>query len=471
MNIKKPSNQKTRPLSLLNTITNMALKLMAAQFNHRASLRQYMKGTDGWINFTVGLRTETGSVEQAIIFNNGRVSVLKYIPENADVVLRPVNDNVMKEAAKITPNEMLNLLLKNKLILDGNLAYMQLFNFYVSLLLGKKHQRMLNKNHRNDIKKRKKEYDSCSPGLSENLRKRKEYRMKGRSGENKGVKHLSDPYLPDYSIDDFPRLNDFLNTHFTKKPEICAERPKLLTDWFRENGWDKDKNGNTWFPELRNAFAFKHLMQNKKPVIRKNDLMAGTTTSKEVGVTVFPDGQGTMFWSELYSVEQRVLNPYICTKKTADTLHYDVFPYWTDKTFREYARIEHDYPQCLKIDERWVAYYVWKTTGISHTIPNFKRLCEKGINGIINDINNRKQDTSLNKEDVDTLESMKICLEGAALYASNLSTEARRAGAEETNAVRKKELERLSEICSTVPVNPAKSLDEALNSIWISWVA
>ncbi|MCP4137481.1 MAG: formate acetyltransferase, partial [bacterium] len=218
-------------------------------------------------------------------------------------------------------------------------------------------------------------------------------------------------------------------------------------------------------------FAFKHLMQNKKPVIRKNDLMAGTTTSKEVGVTVFPDGQGTMFWSELYSVEQRVLNPYVCTKESADILHYDVFPYWADKTFREYARIQHDYPQCLKIDERWVAYYVWKTTGISHTIPNFKRLCEKGINGIINDIDNRKQDTSLNKEAVDTLESMKICLEGAALYASNLSTEARRAGAEETNAVRKKELERLSEICSTVPVNPAKSLDEALNSIWISWVA
>jgi len=44
------------------------------------------------------------------------------------------------------------------MILDGNLAYLQLFNFYIALLLGKKHQRMLDRRHAADVKARKKQY-------------------------------------------------------------------------------------------------------------------------------------------------------------------------------------------------------------------------------------------------------------------------------------------------------------------------
>ena len=455
----------------LNAITHFALKLMASQFKIRPSLKKYMKSKDGWINFSLGITTATGSVEQAIIFNNGNVSVSKNIPESVDVVLRALSDDIIKEMARITPNEMLNLILKNSLVLDGNLAYLQLFNFYLSLLMGKKHQKMLKKAHNKDIEERKKEYGICNTGLAESLKQRKKYRMEGKNGVDENVKFLGDPYLTEYSIDDFPRLEEFLDVHFTKKPEVCPERPQLLTEWFRENGWEKDKNGNSWFPELRNGLAFKHLMERKKPVIRKNDLIAGTTSSKEVGVTVFPDGQGTMFWGELNSVEQRILNPYICPKETADILHFEVFPYWADKTFREYCRLEHDYPLCQRIDERWVAYYVWKTTGISHTIPNFKRLIEKGITGVIDDIDKQMENPSLTIEQQGTLKGMIACLEGTVAYANNLSAEAERLAAIETDSNRKSELKKLAGICSKVPALPSETLEEAVNSIWITWIA
>lgn len=77
-------------------------------------------------------------------------------------------------------------------------------------------------------------------------KKQKNYRIKGKKGIDENVKHLNDPYLAEYSIDDFPRLKEFLNIHFTKKPEVCPERPQILTEWFRENGWEKDRNGNPW---------------------------------------------------------------------------------------------------------------------------------------------------------------------------------------------------------------------------------
>ena len=43
-----------------------------------------------------------------------------------------------------------------------------------------------------------------------------------------------------------------------------------------------------------NALAFQHFMKHKKSIIRKNDLIAGTTGSKEISTHVFGDGQGTL---------------------------------------------------------------------------------------------------------------------------------------------------------------------------------
>ncbi len=38
---------------LLDRVTHMVLRFMAAQFNLRPSLRKHLKSRDGWINFSV----------------------------------------------------------------------------------------------------------------------------------------------------------------------------------------------------------------------------------------------------------------------------------------------------------------------------------------------------------------------------------------------------------------------------------
>lgn len=456
---------------LLNRITHMVLRFMAAQFNLRPSLRKYMQSRDGWINVGIGFKSRTGSVEQAIIFKNGRVRVFGAIPDGVDVTLIFMDDHVLKEMARSTPNEILNLILKNKLVLDGNLAALQLFNYYIALIMGGIHQKMIDRSNREDRAARKRQYSQDNPELSRALENRKRYRMPGVAGADKGVKYLDDPYLAGYSIEDFPRLKKFLDIHFEKLPEVCAERPRLITEWHRQHGFENDNDGRPWAPEKRQSLAFRHLMTHKEPVIRQDDLIAGTTTAKEVGVTVFPDGQGTMFWAELNSVEKRVMIPYVCTKETARTLHHDVFPYWLHRNLREYVRRHFDYPLCQKIDERFVAYFVWKSVGISHTIPNFKRLLEMGIDGVIRTIHERLANDSLTEDQTVTLNGMITCLESVVVYANRLSEKAALLAAKEKNTQRKKELQRLAKICSKVPTQPAETLDEALNAVWILWVA
>jgi len=295
--------------------------------------------------------------------------------------------------------------------------------------------------------------------------------MKGEKQVDSGVKYLDDPFLPELSLEDFPRLDAFFKAHLDTVPEVDPERISLLTQWYLANGWEKDAQGQEWFPEYRNALAFKHLMTHKKPIIGENDLIAGTTGSKEISTHVFGDGQGTLFWGELDSVNKRTLSPYICTRETADILHQEIFPFWADKTFREHVRLTKDTPLCQKIDERWVAYYVWKSTGISHTIPNFERLLERGCAGIKEDIRVRALDESLNKEEIDTLESMTIVLDGVLAYADNLAQEAKHLAQTQKDPQRKQEFETLARICSKVPREPSASLAEAFNAMNIIWTA
>jgi len=79
----------------------------------------------------------------------------------------------------------------------------------------------------------------------------------------------------------------------------------------------------------------------------------------------------------LSSVEKRILNPYRVSHEDAEILH-DIFPFWARRNFNEWVRSEYDNPLCLQINQRWVFYFVWKSVGISHTIPDFPRLLAKG---------------------------------------------------------------------------------------------
>lgn len=452
-----------------NLVAGGLLRLMAFMFNQRPSLKRYLKNTDGWINFTVGFAAPAGAVEQAIAFRDGTVSVSPHIPEHTDVIIRFTSEKALQDMLGSTPNEMLSLILDNRMVLEGNLAYLQLFNFYTSLLLGRVHRLMLDRKKRKDLKESMVGCEACVNPLSQGLSERRRQFLKARK-KDRGVRYLDDPYLGEYGIDDFPRLGKFLDRHFSIKPEICVERPRLLTDWYRKNGFENDAHGNPWVPELRQAYSFRHLMERRKPIIAEDDIIAGTTTSKvPTGVVIYPDSQGTMIWGELGSVHDRSLNPYRITKEDADTLH-DLFPFWARRNFREWAREKFNDPLCLAIDQRWAFYFVWKSVGISHTIPDFPRILKGGTLGIIADIDAR---IAHEKEEfrADALNAMRICLEGVNTYAQHLSEEAFRKASLESNPSRKAELDKLARICGRVPAYAPETLDEAVNAVWIMWIA
>jgi formate C-acetyltransferase len=451
--------------SMTNTLANLFFKFFAFNFNKRPSLNKYLKSDDGWLNFTFGIKTENGSVEQAIRFENGKVAVLKNMPDKFDSQLIFLDENAVKEAATQPPNKLMLALMENRMVTRGNLGYLQLINFYLSLLLKQIQIAKLKKETKTDNRN----YDAGKASqFSINSRKPKQ--LKAESVD-KGVRFLTDPYLAEYSLDDFPRVKDFLDIHLKTKPAICHEHAELLTDFYKKNGFETDGDGKPWVAELRQANAFKYLMENKKPMIRTNDLIAGTNTTKEIGVILYPDAHATMIWGELITAPYRPLNPYDVDAKTIDILHNKVFPFWLHRNFREWVRENKGYPLCQKLDERFAACFLWKTVALSHTILNYPEVLKLGTNGIIDNIEREFNETPESEtQKRDTLQAMKITLEGINAYAKNLAQEAWRLASQEKEPVRKNELLRLAEICKRVPAEPCTTLDEAVNAMWIIWV-
>ncbi len=452
-----------------NLLTHAALFAFALQYNLRPGLKRYLETDSGWIDLCVGIKTKDNTVAQGLRFKNGKAYALQGIPDDADVVMILEQKELLSEIARSTPNEILILLLENKMTVSGNLAALQLFNYLISLVLGPVHKKMLAWEKRKEIRRRRR--IPTLPDAAQNLEKRKLVHLSGQKDADPGVKFLSDPYLPEMDLGDFPRLARLRETHFRATCEICVERPLILTRWFKEHGFEKDKEGKPWNPVLRQGLALRHLLEEKRPIIADGDLLAGTSTTKTKGVFLYPDGHGTMIWGELGSSADRILNPFKCDPKDADILHKEVFPYWMNRNFREYVRTRFGYPLCQQIDERFVAYFVWKTVGISHTIPDFAAILTGGTEGIKKRIEARITNPETTRDQRITLTAMRHVLEGLEAYSQNLSRKAAQEAEKAGTPERRKELLRLAGICQNIPRHPARDLDEAVNAVWITWIA
>jgi len=148
-----------------------------------------------------------------------------------------------------------------------------------------------------------------------------------------------------------------------------------------------------------------------------------------------------------------------------------------DRNIREYVRTKSGYPLSQQMDEHFVFYFMWKTQAISHTIPGFPDFLKKGINGLLNEAISKDNETT-DSTKKDFYKGIQLALNGVLNYTKNLANEAvnKANTIDEQNAsellkMRKQELLHIGQLLLKVPAEPPKTLEEAIISIWIMWIA
>jgi len=448
------------------------LQHVAETFNQTPSLQEELKGTQGWINAIIGIRTDDNRLQQALIIKDGQVGVIKdRVPKEAGASLVFATEKDLLDYQNADADGVCRMILASRVRVEGNLALYGYFQYLGTLIFGQDDIEAAQAQAR----EHRKENLSLAGKAGKPDRQIRKERIAGRlKGKNvdPGVGWLDDPYLAKYSLDDFPRLKQFKDDHHSTLPEVSAEQGKLLTDFFIEHGYETKKDGTPWDPNLRMAKSFYYLMANRKPVIRPNGLIAGTMTPNPIcGTVTQPYTVGWSIWGELRTIHGRELDPYDINSETIETLHKHVFPFWMNRNVHQLWIDKFDYPLPAQIADRLFCLNLWGLVSLNPGCPGFEKVVKMGLKGIREEIDRElDSDPEADNEKKNTLEAMKISMDAVSVYTRNLAEQAGKEAEMETDPRRKKELEHIQRTLLRVPDNPAQTLEEAVQTIWIVFI-
>jgi len=256
-----------------------------------------------------------------------------------------------------------------------------------------------------------------------------------------------------------------LKTHIRTYSRICPERARYFTEGYR----DADSQ-----PEvLRTARAVENVLDNMTIYIEDGELIVGNYASEPVALPVYPEcfcgwikdaiGPEGMFKDRVTDDDRNEL--------------YEIVDYWEGRNYR--ARMDALIPPDL---EDWVSfngitltYELYEVTPSNAT--GFEVLLETGANGVIDKCRKRLEevkgegisDAVSAKAYVDkvaNLEAMIIANEAFVRFGKRYAKLALALAQKEKDAFRKKELEKIAEICDRVPGEPPRNLHEALQSFY-----
>jgi pyruvate formate-lyase/glycerol dehydratase family glycyl radical enzyme len=244
----------------------------------------------------------------------------------------------------------------------------------------------------------------------------------------------------------------------TRPVQLCPERALLITEYFKKHDNKKEPM------VIRKAKALRYLLQNKSAIIFDDELIVGNMGSHRKSTIIQPELAGAVMSEELLWMGRRKTNPYPVPWRDKLKLLVKVLPYWLTRNMvsRAFGWYNPKLSRYVLDQLNAYNYLINESGGIGHFLPGYDRMITQGIRGYME---------TIDEEESDLHAAALIACEGLADYAGRLSGEAGRLSARETDPVRKQELLEIARICAKVPLEPAETLQEALQSLWFTHMA
>ena len=246
------------------------------------------------------------------------------------------------------------------------------------------------------------------------------------------------------------------------KPYISTERAELMTDFYKS-----DIPANKSVPLCR-ALSFKYLMENKSICINDGELIVGERGPAPRATPTYPE-LCCHDMEDLRILTTREKTTFVVTEEVKNIYKEKIIPFWTGKTIREklFSAMDQNWHQAFNAGV-FTEFMEQRAPG--HAILDDK-IYHKGMLDFKHDIaeNRRKLDYSndphANEKDQE-YQAMDICADAVITFARRHADKAMELAKQETDLVRRSELEQISEVCSHVPANAPRNFWEALQSYW-----
>lgn len=251
----------------------------------------------------------------------------------------------------------------------------------------------------------------------------------------------------------------------TFAPALCVERAMLVTRYFRKEAGGQRSMIN------RKAGALSFLLAKKMVRIYPRELLVGNFTSHRVGGGLYPELHGVAMMEDLFRFDSRPINPLTVSREDRSRLLREVLPFWFNRIM---AVKGMPLLRLIRFMANQIApkyYLLNEIGGISHFVPDFQGLVERGTSGFREEASAGLAGERKGSDAANFLEAIKMVCDGLDTFAGRYRQEALRLAGEESDPVGREELEEIAEVCGRVPRAPARTLREALQSIIFAQIA
>ncbi len=216
------------------------------------------------------------------------------------------------------------------------------------------------------------------------------------------------------------------------------------------------------------AKNFYEICKKKTIYIGEDELIVGERGPKPKAVPTFPELTCHSV-EDLHTLNERTLQPYLISQEDIDTYQREVIPYWKGRTQRE--RIFNH------VSQEWEdAYHAGVFTefmeqrAAGHTAMDGK-MYREGLLDVKERILRRMDALDFIEDPEATdkqqeLEAMAVSCDAAILFAERHARLAEKMAAEVKDERRKRELEKIAEVCHWVPAHAPRDLWEAIQMYW-----
>ena len=257
------------------------------------------------------------------------------------------------------------------------------------------------------------------------------------------------------------RIKRLREENFSTPTTLSIERALIETEFYKQN------YGTMPIAVLR-AKNFYEICKKKTIYIGKDELIVGERGPVPKAVPTFPELTCHSV-EDLHTLNERELQRYTISQEDIDTYEREVIPYWTGKTQREriFNHVSKEWEEAYhagvftEFMEQRAAGHTAMDGKMYHTgLLDLKERIQKKIESL--DFIYDPEATDKQQE----LEAMAISCDAAILFAERHAELAEQLAAKETDPQRKKELEKIADVCHHVPAHAPRDLWEAIQMYW-----
>lgn len=258
------------------------------------------------------------------------------------------------------------------------------------------------------------------------------------------------------------RIKKLREQSLNTRPSISSERARIVTEAYLSPEVQRAS-----IPVQR-ALVFKALMEKKAIFIDEGELIVGERGPAHKATPTYPEVCCHSL-EDLETLNSRPKTSYAVDEETLKLYHDEIIPFWRGRSMREriFASMT---PEWKAAYEAGIFTEFMEQRAPGHTVLGDK-IYSKGLLDILKDIEDSlarldffNDPEALDKQE--ELRAMSISAGALITYARRHAELARRLAAAEKDQKRKKELEKIAEVCDWVPARAPRDFWEALQYYW-----